>query len=82
MDDLQILVWKIIAYQSSFFTDANEQLKHQYAHKLWDLYYVAIACSALQMSYSTQSCTQFHGHLAMTFGGRSKSGKTTSHNKQ
>ena len=35
-DDLQILVWKITAHKPSFRMEANEQLKHQYVHKLWD----------------------------------------------
>ena len=42
-DDLQILVWKIIAPKPSFRAEANEQLKSQYAHKLHDQYYAAIA---------------------------------------
>ena len=42
-DDLQILVRKIIAHKPSFRTEANEQLKNQYAHKLHDQYYAAIA---------------------------------------
>ena len=49
-DDLQILVRKIIAHKPSFRAEANEQLKHQYAHKLHDQYYAAIAHSALQTS--------------------------------
>ena len=57
----------------------NEQLKSQYAHKLKDPYYAAIACSMLQSSADTESFTQFQGHLAMTFGGWSRLGKTGSH---
>ena len=72
MDDLQVLVWKIIARTLEFRKDANEQLKSQYAHKLKDLHYVAIACHMLQSSDDTESFTQFHGHLAMTFGGQSR----------
>ena len=48
MDDLQVLVWKIIARKPEFRKDANEQVKSQYAHKLKDPYYAAIACSMLQ----------------------------------
>ena len=72
MDDLQILVCKIIARKPEFREDANEQLKNQYAHKLKDPYYAAIAHSILQSSGDSESFTQFRGHLAMTFGGRSK----------
>ena len=48
-------------------------------HKLKDPYYAAIARSMLQSLEDTESFTQFWGHLAMTFGGRSKLGKTSSH---
>ena len=78
-DELQILVCKIIARKPEFREDANEQLKSQFAHKLKDPYYAAIARSMLQSSENSESFTQFRGHLAMTFGGRSKSGKTSSH---
>ena len=70
-DDLQILVRKIIARKPSFRAEANEQLKHQYAHKLHDQYYTAIAHSALQTSDSMATFTQFCGQLALTFGSHS-----------
>ena len=60
-DDLQILVRKIIAHKPSFRAEANEQLKHQYAHKLYDQYYAAIAHSALQTSDHMETFTQFCG---------------------
>ena len=60
-DDLQILVRKIIAHKPSFRAEANEQLKHRYAHKLHDQYYAAIACSALQTSNPAETFTQFCG---------------------
>ena len=66
-DDLQILVWKIIAQKPSFRAEANEQLKNQYAHKLHDQYYAAIAQSVLQTSDPSETFTQFRGHLALTF---------------
>ena len=78
VDDLQILVWKLIAWKPEFGVDANKQRKHQYTHKMQDLYYVAIACSVLQMSDSMESFMQFQGCLAMPFGGRSKLEKTNS----
>ena len=58
-DDLQVLVWKIIARKLEVRKDANEQLKSQYAHKLKDLYYAAIAHSILQSSDEMESFTQF-----------------------
>ena len=79
MDELQILVHKIIARKPEFRKDANEQLKSQYAHKLKDTYYAAIAHSMLQSLEDSESFAQFRGHLAMTFGGRSRLGKTSSH---
>ena len=78
-DELQILVCKIIARKPEFRQDANEQLKSQYAHKLKDPYCAAIAHSMLQSSEDAESFTQFQGHLAMTFGGRSRLGKASSH---
>ena len=77
-DDLQILVRKIIAHKRSFRAEANEQLKHQYAHKLHDLYYEAIACSVLQTSNPMETFTQFRGQLALTFGSHSRLGKISS----
>ena len=59
--ELQILVRKIIARKPSFRAEANEQLKHQYAHKLHDQYYAAIAHSALQTSDHMESFTQVCG---------------------
>ena len=78
-DELQILVCKITARKPEFREDANEQLKSQYVHKLKDPYYAAIAQSMLQSSEDLESFTQFQGHLAMMFAGRSKLGKTSSH---
>ena len=79
MDELQILVCKIIPRKPEFREDANEQLKSQFTHKLKDPYYAAIARRMLQSSEHSESFTQFWGHLAMMVGGRSKSGKTSSH---
>ena len=78
-DELQILVCKIIARKPEFREDANEQLKSQFVHKLKDPYYAVIARSMLQSSANSESFTEFWGHPAMMFGGRSKSGKTRSH---
>ena len=56
-NNLQILVRKIIAQKPAFRAEANEQLKHQYAHKLHDQYYAGIAHSALQTSNPTETFT-------------------------
>ena len=79
VDDLQVLVQKIIARKLEFRKDANEQLKSQYADKLKDPHYAAIAHSILQFSDNMESCAEFQGHLAMTFGGCNRLGKTGSH---
>ena len=71
-DDLQILVRKIIAQKPSFREEANEQLKHQYAYKLHDQYYAAIAHSVLQTSDQMETFTQFWGRLAPMFGSHSR----------
>ena len=77
-DELQILVRKIITHKPSFRAEANEQLKHQYAHKLHNQYYATTAHSVLQTSNHMESFTQFCGHLALTFGSHSRSGKISS----
>ena len=77
-DDLQVLVRKIIGQKPSFRAKANEQLKHQYAHKLHDQFYAAIAHSMLQTSDPMETFTQFCGRLALTFGSCSRSGKISS----
>ena len=63
-DDLQILITMIISHKPSFRAEANEQMKHQYAHQLHDQYYAAIAHSTLQTSDHMESFAQFPGHLA------------------
>ena len=77
-DDLQILVRKIIAQKPSFRAEANEQLKNQYAHKLHDQYYAAIAHSVLQTSDPMETFTQFCGRLALMFGSCSRLGNISS----
>ena len=70
-DDLQVLARKIIV-QKPFRKEANQQLKAQYAHKLQDPYYVAIAHSALQSSPEEESFTRFWGCLVTMFGGHTR----------
>ena len=68
-DDLQVLTRKIIVHKPSFRKEANQQLKAQYAHKLWDQYYAAMAHRTLQSSPKQESFTRFWGHLVAMFGG-------------
>ena len=77
-NNFQVLVRKIIACKPAFRAEANEQFKHQYAHKLHDQYYAAIAHSALQTSDPKETFTQFHGRLALTFGSCNRLGKVSS----
>ena len=58
-DDLQVLARKIIAQKQSYRKEVNQQLKAQYTHKLWDQYYTAMACSALQSYPEEESFTKF-----------------------
>ena len=60
-DDLQVLARKIITHKPSFRRKANQQLKAQYVHKLWDQYYAAMAHSTLQSSPEEESFTRFWG---------------------
>ena len=76
-DDLQVLARKIIACKPSFWKEANQQLKAQYAHKLWDQYYAAMACSALQSSLEEESFTKFWGQLVTMFGGCAKQSQSS-----
>ena len=59
VDELQILVHKIIARKPEFREDANEQLKSQFTHTLKDPYYAAIARSMLQSLENSESFNQF-----------------------
>ena len=55
-----------------------KQLKNQYAYKLHNQYYAAIARSVLQTSDPLETITQFWGQLALTFNSHSRSGKVSS----
>ena len=76
-DDLQELARKIIAHKPSLQLEANNQLKAQYAHKLWDLYYAAMAHSMMQSSPEEETFTRFWGHLATMFGGHARQSKAS-----
>ena len=76
-DDLQVLARKIIVHKPSFRKEANQQLKAQYAHKLQDQYYAAMAHSALQSSPEEESFTQFRGCLVTMFRGHSRQSQSS-----
>ena len=54
-DDIQVMARKMIAGKQSFCLEANQQLKAQYAYKLWDLYYATMVHSALQSSLEEET---------------------------
>ena len=62
----KVLARKIIACKPSFWLEANTQLKAQYAHKLWDMYYVAMAHSAMQSSLEEEPFTRFWGQCLVS----------------
>ena len=76
-DDLQVLAKKIIVWKPSFHKEANQQLKAQYAHKLWDQYYAAMAHSALQSCPEDESFTKFRGCLVTMFGGSARQSRSS-----
>ena len=55
--------------------EANNQLKAQYAYKIQDPYYAAMACSALQSSPEEETFTRFWGCLVTMFGGHARHSK-------
>ena len=75
--DLEVLARKIIAHKPSFRKEANQQLKVQYTHKLWDQYYAAMAHSALQSSLEEESFTRLWGHLVTMFGGHTRQSQSS-----
>ena len=66
-DELQILVWKIIAQKLEFIHEANQALKHQYAQNLQDPYFGVVARGQCLSSPDSKSFTQFRGRLALMF---------------
>ena len=71
-DNLQVLARKIIAQKPSFRKEANQQPRVQYAHRLKDQYYTAMAHSALKSSLEEESFTKFLGCLVIMFGGHTR----------
>ena len=71
-DELQILVWKIVAQKPEFIHEANQALKHQYAQNLRDPYFGVVARGQCLSSPDSESFTQFRGRLALMFNSRGK----------
>ena len=71
-DELQILVWKIVARKPEFIHEANQALKHQYAQNLRDPYFGVVARGQCLSSPDSESFTQFRGRLALMFNSRGK----------
>ena len=72
VDELQILVRKIVACKTEFSVEANQVLKHQFAHNLRDLYFGVVARGQCLASPDSKRFTQFRGWLAMLFGSHGK----------
>ena len=72
-DELQILVWKIVARKPEFIHEANQALKHQYAQNLRDPYFGVVARGQCLSSPDSESFTQFRGRLALMFNSRGSS---------
>ena len=76
-DDLQVLARKIIVFKPAFHLEANQQLKAQYPHKLWDPYYVAMTHSTLQSSPEEETFTRYWRCLVTMFGGHTRQTKSS-----
>ena len=72
VDELQILVRKIIAQKLEFISEANQALKHQYVENLRDLYFGVVARGQCLSSPDSESFTQFRGRLALMFNSQGK----------
>ena len=72
MDELQILVRKIIARKPEFISKANQALKHHYAQNVRDPYFGVIARGQCLSSPDSKSFTQFRGRLALMFNSLGK----------
>ena len=70
-----MLMRKIVAQKPEYLGDANQALKHQFAHNLRDPYFRVVARGQCLVSPDSKSFTQFWGHLAMMFGSRGKHAK-------
>ena len=76
-DDLQVLARKIIVHKPSFHLEANNQLKAQYVHKLWDPYYAATAHGSMQSSLEEETFTRFWRCLVTMFGGHERQSRSS-----
>ena len=70
VDELQILVRKIVARKPEFIHEANQALKHQYAQNLRDPYFGVVARGQCLSSPDSKSFTQFRGRLALMSNSR------------
>ena len=71
-DELQVFVQKIVACKPEFINEANQALKHQFAHNLRGPYFGVIARGQCLSSPDSESFTQFQGRLALMFNCRGK----------
>ena len=67
VDELQVLVWKIVARKPEFKGEANQALKHQFAQNLRDPYFRVVARGQCLSSPDSESFMQFQGRLALMY---------------
>ena len=71
-DELQVLVWKIVAHKPEFISEVNQVLKHQFTLNLRDPYFVVVARGPCLSSPDSESFTQFQGQLVLMLNSRGK----------
>ena len=77
-DELQILARKVISVCPQWRFQVNEVLKTQFAHRLWDQYFSAMAHNLLKVSPTDMTFTKFWAECISIFSTRSKKAvKTT-----
>ena len=72
MDDIQVLVRKIVAQKPEFKSEANQALKHQFTQNLRDLYFRVVARGQCLSSPDSESFTQSWGRLVFMFNSQGK----------
>ena len=64
-----------MAHKPEFLEEANQALKHQYAHNLRDPYFRVVGRGQCLASPDSETFTQFRGQLALMFDSWGKSVK-------
>ena len=72
VDELQILVQKLVALKPEIIGEANQALKHQFAQNLRNPYFRLVVRGQCLSSPDSKSFTQFWGRLALKFNSQGK----------